>query len=164
MASQRHLRLRDLHLAATSSSKQTLPSAGRAADDDLVAKDSPLLGPWKASPRCPCRECANFNSAQRQFLEHLRNTPEVTVIHGPFVTGKTTVCIATSTLCLSKPTTQNEAKNQVLYTVENNQAVDDVAMRLHSTIKTAGLKLIQKLTILMPAKKTSTMSLVILMI
>jgi DNA replication protein DnaC len=68
------------------------------------------------------------SSAQKDAYNSLAQTPEVTLIHGPFGTGKTTLNIAHALEVISNPDT----KNKVLYLVESNAAVDDVALRMRT--------------------------------
>jgi RecA/RadA recombinase len=77
-----------------------------------------------------------FNNIQKQTYDSFADTPEITLIHGPFGTGKTTVCINTAVEVQSNP----DAKNRVLYFVESNRAVDDVALRWVETSKRAEQK------------------------
>lgn len=77
----------------------------------------------------------DFNSGQKESYSALKDTPEVTLLHGPFGTGKTTFLMSTAMEIISNPSD----RNQILYVVESNKAVDDVAMRLTAIAKKAGL-------------------------
>jgi superfamily I DNA/RNA helicase len=70
------------------------------------------------------------------WYQGLRDTPEYSLLHGPIGTGKTKVCIALTAEILSNPT----VRNQVLYAVETNKAVDEVALRLEKVLSRAGLQ------------------------
>jgi superfamily I DNA and/or RNA helicase len=67
---------------------------------------------------------ASFNTAQRAVYDSLVYTPEITLIHRPFGTGKTTVNITHTVKIISNPHIQNK----VLYLVESNAAVNNVAL------------------------------------
>jgi DNA replication protein DnaC len=68
---------------------------------------------------------AKFNSTQQKTYKALSNALEIVLVHGPFGTGKTELCLATATEVMSNP----DVKNQVAYFVDSNRAVDDVASR-----------------------------------
>jgi DNA replication protein DnaC len=72
----------------------------------------------------------------RQIYDSLRDTPEVTLIHGPFGTGKTTAVVNIGIEIISNP----DVRNTLLYIVESNPAVDDIAMRLRQQADAAGLQ------------------------
>jgi hypothetical protein len=76
-----------------------------------------------------------FNPVQRATYDSLSSTPEITLLHGPFGTGKTTFLMSTALEIISNPT----VRHQILYLVESNLAVDDVAMRLATLACTSGL-------------------------
>jgi hypothetical protein len=76
-----------------------------------------------------------FNPAQKKAYASLKDTPEITLLHGPFGTGKTTFLMSTAIEIISNPKT----RNQILYVVESNLAVDDVAVRLSAMAKESGL-------------------------
>jgi RecA/RadA recombinase len=78
----------------------------------------------------------SFNPAQQAAYDSLAHTPEVTFIHGPFGTGKTTLNIAHAVETISNP----DAVNKVLYIVESNAAVDDVGLCIRAKADTSGLK------------------------
>jgi hypothetical protein len=67
----------------------------------------------------------NFNEAQRRAHASLANTPELTLIHGPFGTGKTTLLVNHGLETVSNP----NCDQNILYVVESNAAVDDVTLR-----------------------------------
>lgn len=68
---------------------------------------------------------AHFNEAQKKAHASLANTPELTLIHGPFGTGKTTLLVNHGLETVSNP----KRDQKILYVVESNAAVDDVALR-----------------------------------
>ncbi len=72
-----------------------------------------------------------FNKAQREAHESFSNTPEITLIHGPFGSGKTRLLISLAVETMSNP----DCKNQILYTVESNKPVDEVALRMDKMCK-----------------------------
>ena len=78
----------------------------------------------------------NFNTSQMQWWNSLTETQEVSFLHGGYGAGKTTLVMSLCVNVLSNP----DQRNQVLYTIENNQAVDDVALRLHAMVEKNGLK------------------------
>ncbi|RDL30684.1 uncharacterized protein BP5553_10029 [Venustampulla echinocandica] len=77
-----------------------------------------------------------FNEAQKMAYDSFGSTSELTLIHGPIGTGKTTVCLYLAKDVMSNPS----GKSQILYTVESNKAVDDVALRLDKLCKGHGLE------------------------
>ena len=67
----------------------------------------------------------NFNEAQKKAHASLANIPELTLIHGPFGTGKTTLLVNHGLETVSNP----NRDQKILYVVESNAAVDDVTLR-----------------------------------
>jgi superfamily I DNA and/or RNA helicase len=68
----------------------------------------------------------NFNDAQQKAYASLANTPELTLIHRPFGTGKTTFLASSAIEIVSTPNNQQK----ILYIVESNPAVDNIALRI----------------------------------
>ena len=64
-----------------------------------------------------------FNPAQQNFYDSLKHTPELTLLQGPYGTGKTETCVRITAQFASED-------QQVLYLVETNKAVDEVALRI----------------------------------
>ena len=69
-----------------------------------------------------------FNTAQKDTYQSFRHTPEVTLIHRPFRTGKTTVLLTHTLEVISNPDTTN----RILYLIKSNPAVNDIALQLHT--------------------------------
>jgi DNA replication protein DnaC len=69
----------------------------------------------------------SFNPAQKDAYNLLAHTPEITLIYGPFSTGKTTLNITHALKVISNLAT----KNKVLYLVEsNNVAIDNIVLHI----------------------------------
>ena len=77
----------------------------------------------------------DLNAAQKACHASLVATPEITLIHGPFGTGKTSLLLKVVAETISNPA----KKKRVLYTVESNAAVDDITLRLANLCKLNGL-------------------------
>lgn len=65
-----------------------------------------------------------FNNAQKAAYDSLEHTPEITLIHGLFRTGKTTLNITYAVEIISNLATPHK----VLYLVNLNTAVNNVAL------------------------------------
>ncbi|KIM96281.1 hypothetical protein OIDMADRAFT_58618 [Oidiodendron maius Zn] len=78
----------------------------------------------------------SFNTAQKAAYNSLGRTPEITLIHGPFGTGKTTLNIAHALEIISNP----EVKNTALLLVDSNAAVDDIALRMRTRANALGME------------------------
>ncbi|TAQ88734.1 hypothetical protein B7494_g2949 [Chlorociboria aeruginascens] len=78
----------------------------------------------------------NFNTAQLEWYNSLSSTLEYSLLHGPYGSGKTRICVATATEIISNPNNIN----RVLYAVETNEAVDEVALEFERLITRSKLK------------------------
>jgi hypothetical protein len=65
----------------------------------------------------------------------LANTPEITLIHGLFRTSKTTLFASSAIKIVSNP----DSNCKILYIVESNPVVDDVALCIHNLADKHGL-------------------------
>ena len=79
---------------------------------------------------------ATFNNAQKKTYLALADTPEITLIHGPFGTGKTELCLTVASETMSNPS----VKHQVIYAVHSNKQVDDAAARWLELLESNGIK------------------------
>ena len=119
--------------------RSTLPQAQRICETLLChnAERPPLqrvnLHNLKGESKLDVTE--RFNTAQKDIYESWANAREIEILHGPFGTGKTTILLSLATEVMSNP-----IRTQVLYTVESNKAVDDVALRLEALCTEYGLR------------------------